>query len=88
MTRHVPHRLPHDDPPDRCNFCGASEVQTLYLCGNFKFRGQYIFKGANGYWGACAECAALIDVDNWKQLTVRVLAMGSRRTGFTADHAA
>ncbi len=50
--------------PACCDFCGSTHNLQEYLVGD-----EETFK-----WYACADCAELIDMDNWELLIERSLS--------------
>jgi hypothetical protein len=53
-----------DRPPSCCNFCGDSRTFQEYPTDNDAVN-----------WHACANCARLIDAEQWEQLIERSLAV-------------
>lgn len=65
------HRLPRGG--NACDFCGASEIQSLYSCLNFEWEGVPIFRQPTGRWAACYACSRLVEGEEWGQLNRRVM---------------
>ncbi len=55
---------PVERTPSCCDFCGSTEDLQEYFVGD-----DNTFK-----WYACADCAELIDTDNWQLLIERSLS--------------
>ena len=80
------HRLPRGG--NYCDFCGATDVRSLYACLNFMWEDHAVFSHPTGRWAACWICSTHIEVQEWGQLNRRVMREVAKRQGITAEEIA
>lgn len=65
-----------------CDFCTGTPTIVRYPCGLVVFETPLGTHTSSDPWGACAECAALIEANDREPLVIRALQ------AFVAEHGA
>ena len=59
---------------DVCDFCSDPKPVRLFQAPDFMMAKDSPGLRSRGGWMACAECGALIDAEQWKELVERAIA--------------
>lgn len=70
LARYRPEQIRALSVDGLCDFCSSGKPTKIYPAMSFLMPNKV---GSKGSWNACAECATLIDSDNWIGLEERAL---------------